>query len=101
MVGASFTVRALQCYLRGAGFSDSEVLSPVEGFLSSSGGRDARPCVPRVRNGRCPASALKCFETGPLGDASGKFSLVLASVNAIFMAIASVMCAPSCWVFVK
>ena len=31
--------------------------------------------------GRCPASALKCFEPGPLGDASGSFSLVVASVD--------------------
>ncbi len=65
-------------------------------FFSGSGGRDARPCVLRVRNGRCPASALKCFEPGPSGDASGKFSLVLAYVNAIFVAFAGLMCAPSC-----
>ncbi len=30
---------------------------------------------------RCPASALKCVGPGPLGDASGSLSLVLASVN--------------------
>ena len=32
---------------------------------------------------RCPASALKCIEPGPLGDASGSFSLVVASVTVI------------------
>jgi hypothetical protein len=97
VVGASFIVKALHCCLRGISFCVSEVLFSVEGFLLfGSGGRDARPCVPRVRNGRCPASALKFFEPGPLGDAPGKFYLVLASVNVIFMAFAGVMCAPSC-----
>ena len=96
VVGVLFTFRALQCLL-GFDFCFSEVLFSVEGFfVSGSGGRDARPCVPRVRNGRCPASALICIEPGPLGDASGKFSLVLASVNAVVKAIAGVMCAPSC-----
>ena len=65
-------------------------------FLFGLGGRDARPYVPRVRNGRCPASALECFGPGPLGDASGKFSLVLAFVTVIFVTIAGVMCAPLC-----
>jgi hypothetical protein len=71
-------------------------LFSVKGFLSGLGGRDARPCVPRVRSGRFPASALKSFEPGPLGDASGKFSLVLASVNVIFVTFVGVMCAPLC-----
>ena len=55
---------------------NSEVLFSVLGvFLSGFGGRGARPCEPKVRNGRCPASALKCFEPGPLGDALGSFPL--------------------------
>ena len=97
MVGASFNVTSLQFCLRDVCFCDSEVLFSVKGlFLFGSGGRDARPCVPRMRNGRCPASALKCFEPGPKGDASGKFFLVMASVNFIFMTFAGIMCAPSC-----
>ena len=97
MVGASFTVRALQCCLMDVSFCYSEVLFSVEGFFwSCSGGRDAMPCVPRVRNGRCPASALKFFEPGSLGDASGNFSLVLAYGNLIFMTVVGVMCAPLC-----
>ena len=67
-----------------------------EVFFSGLGGRDAMLCVPRVRNGRCPASALKCFEPGPLGDASKNFPLVLASVNAIFVTLASVTREPLC-----
>jgi hypothetical protein len=58
------------------------------------GGRDARSCVPGVRSSRCPASALICFESGPLGDASGNFSLVLASVNVVLLTVVGVMCAP-------
>jgi hypothetical protein len=73
-----------------------DVFFSVLGFaLSGFGGRDARPCEPRARNGRCPASALKCIEPGPLGDASGKFSLVLASVNVVFLTVFGVICAPS------
>ena len=94
--GVLFTFRALQCLL-GFNFCVSEVLFSVEGFCSSgSGERDARPCVPRVRNSRCPASALICIEPGPLVDASGKYSLVLASVNVVVTAFAGVMCAPLC-----
>jgi len=63
------------------------------GFLFSSWGeRDARPCITRVRSAwfeRCPASALKCVGPGPLGDASGSFSLVLASVNVNSVAVVS------------
>ena len=65
-------------------------------FLFGLGGRDARPYVPRVRNGRCPASAPKCFGPGPLGDASVEMSLVLVYVNVIFVTIVGVMCAPFC-----
>ena len=64
--------------------------------MSGFGGRDARPYAPRLRNGRWPASALKCFEPGPLGDASGKFSLVLAYVNIVLLSVSGVMCTPSC-----
>ncbi len=60
-------------------------------FLSSLGGRDARTCVPRVHSSCFPASALICIELGPLGDASGSFSLVFASVNGIVVAVASGM----------
>ncbi len=96
VVGVLFTFRALQRLL-GFSFIFYEVLFSFEGgFVSGSGGRDARPCGPRVRNGRCPASALTCIEPGPLGYASGKFSPVLASANAVFKAFAGVMCAPSC-----
>ncbi len=41
------------------------------------------------------ASALKYIEPGPLGDASGKFSLVLAYVNVVLLTVFGVMCAPS------
>ena len=57
-------------------------------MFSGFGERDARPCVTRVRIVvfvRCPASALKCVGPGPLGDASGSFSLVVASVNVDFV----------------
>ncbi len=61
--------------------------------MAGDGDGVAKPYVPRVRNDRCPASALKCFKPGPLGDVSGNFSLVLAFVNVVVV-IASVMCAP-------
>ncbi len=38
---------------------------------------------------RCPASALRCVVPGLLGDASGSFSLVLASVNVISVVVVS------------
>ena len=53
-------------------------------FFFRFGERDARPCGTRVRFMffiRCPASALRCVGPGPLGDASGRLSLVVASVN--------------------
>ncbi len=54
-------------------------------FFSSRGGRvghvDARPCVTRVHIVRFPASALRCVVPGPLGDASGSVSAVVASVH--------------------
>ncbi len=63
----------------------SEVVGSGEICLYSGfGERDARPCVARVRLmlfERCPASALRCVGPGPLGDASGSFSLVVASVS--------------------
>ena len=81
MAGASFIVRALQCYLNEVSVCDSEVLFLVWGGLFFGfGGRDARPYVTSVRVNRCPASALKWCTPGPFGDASGSFSLVLASV---------------------
>ena len=90
-------VSRLQCMCRRVVFRNFVVLFSVRGFLLSGfGGWDARPCEPRVRNGRCPASALKCFELGPLGDALGKFFLVLASVNVVFVTVVGVMCAPLC-----
>ncbi len=55
-------------------------------LFSSLGERDARPCVTRMRSvcfERCPASALKRVGPGPLGDASGSISLVVASVNVV------------------
>ena len=94
MVRGLVNFRAMQC-LFGCSFLFSEVLFSFGGlFVSGSGGRDARPYGPRVRNVRCPASALMCIEPGPLGDASGRFSLVLASVNIVFTAVVGVMCAP-------
>ncbi len=73
-------------------------------MFSGLGGQDARPCVTRVRSvilERCPASALKCFEPGPLGDASGSFSFVLASVNVIFVVVSSCMWLTVCESLVK
>ena len=97
MARASLGVRASQCRGRTISFSIFDVLFFVWGFLFSGlGGRAARPCVPRLLYGRCPASALKRFGPGPLGDASGNFSLVLASMNVIFVTIDGVMCAPLC-----
>ena len=90
-------ISLLQCKCGGVVCWDYGVLFSVLGFLLSGfGGRDARPCEPRVRNDRCPASALKCFEPDPLCDASGKFFLVMASVNVVFVTVAGVMCAPLC-----
>jgi hypothetical protein len=60
------------------------LLSGESCIFSGFGERVARPCVTRVRLmflERCPASALRCVGPGPLGDASGSLSLVLASVN--------------------
>ena len=96
MAGAILVVSALQCRCRRVSFCNSDALFFVWVFLSGLGDRDVRPCVPRMHNGRCLASALKCFGPDPLGDASGKFSLVLAYVNAIFFTIVGVMCAPLC-----
>ena len=97
MAGAILVVSGLQCMCRGVVVWNFGVFVSVWGLLLSGfGGRDARPCEPRVRNGRCPASALKCFEQGPLDDASGKFSLVLTSVSVVLLAVVGVMCVPSC-----
>ncbi len=63
-------------------------------FISSVGGRVFRPCRTRVRfiiSERCPASALKCVGPGPLGDASGRFSLVVAYVDVVSVAVSSCM----------
>ena len=92
MTGASFIVRAMRFCLRYVSFFDSSVLFLVWGALFSCfGGRDARPYIPRVRDDRCPASALKCCSPGPLGDASGSFSLVLVSVCGSFVSVVGVM----------
>ncbi len=61
-------------------------------MLSGSGEWDTRPCVTRVRPvmfERCSASALKCALPGFLGNASGSFSLVMASVDVIFAVVCS------------
>ncbi len=83
----------------------SEVLLFSWGVLFSSLiKRDARPCVTRVRSvcfERCPASALQCVGPGPLGDASGSFSLVVASVNVIFVAVVSCVRLTLCVAIVK
>ena len=73
----------VSCWLYKFSFSGESCL------VSGLGERDARPCVTKVRRvffGRCPASALRCIEPGPLGDASGSFSLVVASVTVIVAA---------------
>ncbi len=96
MAGAILVVSGLQCMCRGVVVWNSGVFVSVWGFLLSGlGGRDARPCEPRVLFSRCPASALICFEPGSLGDASGNFPLVLASVNVVLLTDVGVMCAPS------
>ena len=99
----SFFIRVLQgrggvvsCLFSGVVFS-GEVC-----WLSGFGERDARPCVTRVRMmffERCPASALKCVGPGPLGDASGSFSLVVASVIVRFVCL-SCCVLPTLWVAV-
>ena len=97
MAWAILIVSVLRCRWGAAVCWNSGVLFSVLGFLFYGfGGRDARLCEPKVRNCRCPASALKCFEPGPLGDALGKFSLVLASVNVFLLTVVGVMCAPLC-----
>ncbi len=73
-------------------------------MFSDFGERDARPCVTRVRFvlfERCPASALKCVVPGPLGDASGSFSLVMASVNVNSAADSSYLWLTLCKSFVR
>ncbi len=71
----------------------SEVVFSGEGCLSSVfGERDVGPCVTRVRSVMfecCPASALRCVVSGPLGDTSGSFSLVMAYVNVSFAAVSN------------
>jgi hypothetical protein len=97
VTGAILIVNVLQCMCGGVVCWDYGVLFSILGFLLSGfDGRDARPCEPRVSNGRCPASALKCFEPGPLGDASGFFPLMLASVNVDLMTVVGDMYAPLC-----
>ena len=66
--------------------------------------RDARPCVTRVRSvcfERYPASALKCVGPGPLGDASGSISLVVAYVNVVSVAVVSCVRLTLCVAVVK
>ncbi len=61
-------------------------------MLSGSRERDTRPCVTRVRSvlfERCPASARICALPGFLGNASGSFSLVMASVDVIVADVCS------------
>ena len=92
VAGASLFIRALRCRIRDVCFCGFDVLFFVWGFLFSDfGGRDAMPYIPRVRDDRCPASALKCCRLGPLGDASGSFSLVLASVCGSFVSVVGFM----------
>ena len=91
VVGASFTVRALHCCLRGVSFCDSEVLFSVEVFFF----------LVRVVGTQGPVyqgcgMVLICIEPDSLGDASGKFFLVLASVNVVLLIVVGVMCAPLC-----
>ncbi len=62
------------------------------------GAWDSCPCIPRVRSvfiERCPASALKCIGPGPLGDALGSFSLVVASVNVNSVCVSICICCAS------
>ena len=75
--GESLGLLGLGCFI----FSVSLVLYfPERGMVfSRPSGRVARPCVLRVRLLRCPASAPKRSCSGPLGDNSGSFSLVLVS----------------------
>ena len=74
MARASLVVKILVgrgrkvCLCRSIGFCLIRVL-----LFSGLGGRDAKPCIQRVRFTRCPASVLVCFELGPLGDASGNY----------------------------
>ena len=73
-------------------------------MVSSVGGRAFRPCGTRVRSiisERCPASALTCAGPGPLGDASGSFSLLVASINVDFVAVSSCMRLTLAVAFVK
>ena len=97
MAWAILVVSALQCRCRRVICWNSDILISVWGFLLSGlGGRDARPGVARVRNVHCPVSALKCFEPGPLGDASGNFPLVLAYVKVVLLTAVGVLGAPLC-----
>ena len=73
-------------------------------FISSWGERDARPCRTRVRSmwfKRCPASALICVGPGPLGDASGSFSLAVAFVDVGLVDVMSCVCFTLCVAVVK
>ena len=83
---------------------DEALFSGWNFFISSWGERDARPCRTRVRSvwfECCPASALICVVPGPLGNALGSFSLVVASVNVKFVAIMSfvrfTLCVAGVW----
>ena len=73
-------------------------------MYSGFGERDARPCVTRLRFvifGRCPASALRCVVPGPLDDASGSFSLVMAFVNVNSAAASNCLWLTLCESFVR
>ncbi len=97
MARASLVVRILISRGRKVGVCRYVVVFFVWALLFSClGGRDARPCVPRVRFSHCPASALICIGPGPLGDASGNFSLVVAFVNVSFVTATGVIWMPLC-----
>ena len=97
MARASLVVIILQGRGRKVGFCRFAVFVLFGVCLFSGlGCRDDRHCVPRVRFSRCPASALKCIGMGPLGDASGNLSLVVASVNIGCVTIAGAMWMPLC-----
>ena len=97
----------LHGYLLGVPRVVSSVCCIVFVFFPSRGlrflglnGRDARLYIQRVSLLRCQVSALRCSGLGPLVDALGRSSRVLAYVNVESVTVCGVVCLSRCIMYV-